>query len=301
VGHASGRNSLAGYKGRSIFVQVPRGVEITDALTNEKVGEILSPSDKILVARGGGGATHKNQFKQEKGQNRTLNIDLKTISDYGFIGFPNAGKSSLLTKLSKAKPAISPFPFTTIQPEIGILEFEDHRQISLADLPGIIEGAHNNEGRGHVFLKHAVRTNCLLLVADVSGFQLSPKHKPFDCFETIKHLGKELELYDPQMLEKPMVLAINKMDLPDSDETFQRTVKSIAELQDNEESVISNMKFKYILPVSADSGKGVDNLKTSLRRTIDDNLNPEELVQLKNPVNMEKGKKIKMKARQQLR
>lgn len=283
-GQNSGRKILAGFKGRSIYVQVPHGVDIYDAKTGDHLGEISTSQDKILVARGGKGATYKNNYSNERGESRTLNIDIKLISDLGFIGFPNAGKSSLLRRLSKAKPAVSPFPFTTIKPEIGILEFADHRTISLADLPGIIEGAHLNEGRGHVFLKHAERTKSLLMVADVDGFQLSPQDKPYDCFETIQHIGKELELYDETMLKKPIVLAINKMDLSQSDEIYEETVDKLKYQQEKDtDSVLGRMKFEYILPVSAKSGRGISHLKEAIRGSIDKHFIPKPKLKLAAP------------------
>jgi len=280
AGGDSGKEFMVGRDGHDIYVEVPHGVDIYDATSNAFLGEITQKHQKLKVARGGDGASFRNKFLPQKGQNRNLLIDLKVISDVGFIGFPNAGKSSLLRKLSKAKPVVSPFPFTTIKPEIGVMEYEDRRQIKLADLPGIIDGAHLNEGRGHVFLKHAERTAYLLIVADVDGFQLSIEKKHFSCFETIQLLLKELMLYDENMLKKPRILAINKMDLPDADHLFKEAMdeleeyntKCLAEMseEDEETAAAAGLNFHTIVPVSAKSGLNIDYLKSMLRHAIDE-------------------------------
>ncbi|KRT80231.1 50S ribosome-binding GTPase, partial [Oryctes borbonicus] len=132
----------------------------------------------------------KNGFLGSEGQNYSIKLDLKLISDIGLVGFPNAGKSTLLKAVSHAKPKIASYPFTTVRPNVGIMIYKDFRQISMADLPGLIEGAHANRGMGHRFLKHVERTKIILLVVDINGFQLSPQHEHRTCLDTIVLLNK---------------------------------------------------------------------------------------------------------------
>ena len=130
------------------------------------------------------------------------------------VGFPNAGKSTLLKAISKARPKIASYPFTTIKPNLGHIQYqEDEREITMADLPGLIEGAHINLGMGHRFLKHVERTRCLIFVIDVQGFQLNPHSVHRTAFETLVLLNKELELYNPDLLSKPAICIVNKVSM----------------------------------------------------------------------------------------
>ena len=129
------------------------------------------------------------------------------------VGFPNAGKSTLLKAISKARPKIASYPFTTIKPNLGHIKFEDEREITMADLPGLIEGAHVNVGMGHRFLKHVERTGCMVFVIDVKGFQLNPMSIKRSAFETLVLLNKELEIYNPDLLSKPAICLVNKVRL----------------------------------------------------------------------------------------
>ncbi|KAM6421867.1 GTP-binding protein 10 isoform 2-T2 [Rhynochetos jubatus] len=188
--------------------------------------------------------------------------------------FPNAGKSSLLSKISHAKPEIASYAFTTVQPELGKIMYADHKQISVADLPGLIEGAHANKGMGHKFLKHIERTKHLLLVVDISGFQLSIKTQFRTAFETILLLTKELELYKEELLTKPALLAVNKMDLPCAKDNLNELMKQLQNPQDflyllQEEMIPANtLEFKDIIPVSTYTGEGIEELKVCIRKSI---------------------------------
>ena len=140
------------------------------------------------------------------------------------VGYPNAGKSTLLTAISKARPKIAPYPFTTLHPQIGVLEFSDYHRITVCDIPGLIDGAHQNVGLGHAFLRHIQRCRALVLLIDMAG---TDARKPWDDF---KQLRKELELYDPKMLEKPYVVAANKMDMEESQahlRSFKRRLRGV--------------------------------------------------------------------------
>ncbi|KAJ6666648.1 hypothetical protein lerEdw1_020372 [Lerista edwardsae] len=155
--------ALKGAKGKDCAVNVPPGISVTTD-HGELLGELNKAGDKLLVAHGGMGGCVATNFFPSKGQVHMIHLDLKLIADVGLVGFPNAGKSSLLTRISHATPQIADYAFTTIKPELGTVMYADHKQITVADLPGLIEGAHANKGRGHKFLKHIERTKLLLFV-----------------------------------------------------------------------------------------------------------------------------------------
>uniref|UniRef100_A0A5F9D999 GTP-binding protein 10 n=1 Tax=Oryctolagus cuniculus TaxID=9986 RepID=A0A5F9D999_RABIT len=190
--------------------------------------------------------------------------------------FPNAGKSSLLSRVSHAKPAIADYAFTTLKPQLGKIMYSDYKQISVADLPGLIEGAHMNKGMGHKFLKHIERTRHLLFVVDISGFQLSSQTHYRTAFETIILLTKELELYKEELQTKPALLAVNKMDLPGARDKFQDLMNQLQNPKDFlhlfERSMIPErtMAFQHIIPVSAVTGEGIEELKNCIRKSLDE-------------------------------
>jgi len=180
-----------------------------------------------------------SNFLGTPGERKSIRLDLKLLGDVGFVGFPNAGKSTLLTAISRARPKIASYPFTTIKPNLGHCEFPDLRRITFADLPGLIEGAHQNEGMGHAFLKHVERTRVLLLVVDVNGFQFRP-HSPLRSpLETILILNRELELYREDLLDKPAVLAVTKMDSKGAERTFEELKESL----DNFDTILADKKI----------------------------------------------------------
>nr|CAD7403056.1 unnamed protein product [Timema cristinae] len=244
--------------------------------TSLKRGDLDKTGSSILVAPGGPGGGPTNNFCGVKGQGHSVTLDLKLIADIGLVGFPNAGKSSLLKAISNAKPKVASYPFTTIRPNIGVLQYSDYRQITMADLPGLIEGAHANIGMGHKFLKHVERTKMLLLIVDIGGFQLSPHHTPRSCLETVLLLNKELELYKEDLLEKPAVLVINKMDLEGADEklrAIQSHLKDLAgaSLQFSELLRPKHpLQFDSVMAISALSDpEGVSRVKLRLRELLD--------------------------------
>jgi len=275
-GEDSTRRSVGALKGASIFIQVPHGVTVTNAKTGEDIGEIVSSKSKIRVARGGTGGSFKSRFIPSKGEALSINLDLKLIADVGFVGFPNAGKSSLLQRLSKARPKCASYPFTTIQPEIGIAEYPDFRKVKLADLPGLIEGAHLNKGRGHSFLKHIERTSVLLFVIDVSGFQLAISEPFRNAYETLNLLYKELYLYDPALLRKPAILAVNKMDVQNA-EYLKSELLDVLDLSAQSgdkyglkpRSMPDELTFNHVVPISAKTGLGIEELKIKIRELLD--------------------------------
>ncbi|KPP75669.1 hypothetical protein Z043_105068, partial [Scleropages formosus] len=250
AGVNSSVRALKGDKGEDQLIFAPPGIVVTS--DDQKVlGELNGVGEKVLVARGGHGGTFHTGY------------------------LPSRGKSSLLTKLSHAKPHIASYPFTTLRPELGKIVYPDYRQISMADLPGLIEGAHVNKGMGHKFLKHVERTRQLVFVVDVCGFQLSPKTPFRSAFETVQLLIKELELYNEELLSKPALLVVNKMDLTD---TELKLKELLGQLQDPEgfyhtlpKDMVPrhSVTFKDVLPVSAATGLGVEELKTCIRHTLE--------------------------------
>ncbi|XP_049867339.1 GTP-binding protein 10 homolog [Pectinophora gossypiella] len=275
-GEDSRKTKILGNPGADVKLEVPLGVTVYRE-DGKVLGSIDKEDETIIIARGGPGGNQENSFLGHFGQTHHVRLDLKLIADIGLVGFPNAGKSSLLKAISRAKPRIANYPFTTIKPNKGIIQFEDLRQISLADLPGLIEGAHINVGLGHKFLKHVERTKLLLFIADVQGFQLSPKYPKRSCLETVLLLNKELELYDPELLEKPAILAVNKMDLEGADEIFKRVKEALMDIKKVIHTVPAEIRpenvitFEDVVSISAlKDSESIKNLKYLLRKRLDE-------------------------------
>ncbi|XP_076010045.1 GTP-binding protein 10 [Genypterus blacodes] len=274
---AAGANSsvraLRGLKGKDQEIEAPVGVTVTTD-HGKVLGDLNASGDRLLVAKGGQGGSFHSAFEPSKGKSKHIRLDLKLIADLGLVGFPNAGKSSLLTALSNATPQIASYAFTTIRPEIGKLTYKDHKQISVADLPGLIEGAHMNKGMGHKFLKHVERTKQLLFVVDVCGFQLASKTHFRSAFEAVQLLTKELELYKEELVSKPALLVVNKMDLPEAEDKLAELKEQLQNPEEfahvlPDDMVPKNwMNFSHVVPVSAVSGFGVEHLKTCIRESL---------------------------------
>ncbi|GFT86230.1 GTP-binding protein 10 [Nephila pilipes] len=272
-GGNSKRFQILGSPGEDVVINCPPGV--TAVANNFVIGELNLVGDKLLLARGGSGGGPQNGFIGQRGQAVPLTLDLKLLADVGFVGYPNAGKSTLLSALSNAKPKIANYPFTTIAPNIGILNYDDFRTISAADLPGLIDGAHMNYGMGHKFLKHCLRTKILLFVVDIDGFRLNPNTSHRSAFETIMLLNKELELFDEELVLKPAVLVVNKIDMDENEQKFQKLKEdlkqSISKVKELADEIRPNslVKFDAIVPISAKEGINVSNLKHKIRKLID--------------------------------
>lgn len=266
---------FVGRRGADVTVKVPVGITIIDEEENKIIGELNEIDEKCLVAGGGGGGCSGTNFIGRAGEKKKIVIDLKLIADVGLVGFPNAGKSTFMKAISNARPKIASYPFTTIMPQIGVLDYADHRQITLADLPGLIEGAHRNIGMGHQFLKHVERTRLLLLIVDIYGFQLSQNHKKRTCLENVYALNKELELYNESLLEKPSILLVNKMDIDGGIQKFIDIEDKLNDLKlsinDCPEEIRPSklMKFDRIIPISAKHYQEIDKVKNEIRELID--------------------------------
>ena len=225
---------LYGHKGDNMVIKVPVGTVITDNETGEIIADLDENGMQAVVAKGGRGGRGNIHFASStnraprrcetghEGEERHLTLELKMIADAGFVGYPNAGKSTLISMLSDAHPKVAPYPFTTLHPVVGVVEYPDYQRLTLADIPGLIDGAHVNVGLGHAFLRHIERTSVLLYVLDMGGVD---GRKPWD---DLVNLEKELELYQPGLSKRPSIIIANKMDLPDAPENLVELQKFLA-------------------------------------------------------------------------
>lgn len=216
--HGGGKN-MAGARGEETVITVPPGTVVRDAGTGELVADLLEPGQRAVVARGGRGGRGNTSFKSATnqapriaerglpGQERWLMLELKLIADVGLIGMPNAGKSTLLSVVSAARPKIADYPFTTLQPNLGVVLL-DNQDLVMADIPGLIEGAHSGAGLGHQFLRHIERSR--LLVHLLNGAAPDP-------LAEFEQINQELALFSPKLAEKPQIVVLNKIDLPDAE------------------------------------------------------------------------------------
>lgn len=259
--HGMGTNRT-GRSGKDREVSVPPGTSALLDATGEALGEVLKDGDRLVVARGGHGGRGNRSFLSnrnrapreaepgEAGQEHWLRLDLRLIADVGLLGLPNAGKSTLLSRISAARPRVGDYPFTTLSPVLGVVE-ADHETFVAADIPGIIEGAHEGAGLGLRFLRHVERTRVLLHVVDASG--LSGRDPADDLGMAIE----EVRRWDVSMLERPQVVAASKRDLaPGSDDPLPGLRAAAARLG------------LEVIEVSAVTGKGLEELKRRLLREL---------------------------------
>jgi GTP-binding protein len=218
--HGSGSNKTGG-SGADVVLPVPPGTIVRDSESGELLGEVLADGDELLVARGGRGgkgnawfvtSTHQSPREYqpgEDGEQRTLELELKLIADVGLVGQPNAGKSTLLSVVSAARPKIADYPFTTLSPNLGVVQLSDGRTFVVADIPGIIEGAHEGRGLGLQFLRHIERTRLLAFLIPIDAMDWQAEYD---------QLRREIEAYSPELAQKPHCVVFTKMDLLGEDE-----------------------------------------------------------------------------------
>ncbi len=214
---------MHGRNGEDLIVDVPCGTEVYNADTGAWIGEVLEHGQELILARGGRGGWGNVHFKSstnqapekfipgDEGESFRARFELKTIAEAGLVGFPNAGKSSLLSALSSAKPKIANYPFTTLHPIVGTVVYDDYATLRMADIPGIIEGAADGVGLGLTFLRHISRSKMLVYVLDMSDTENLPEH----AYQVLK---AEIESYDPELAERPSIVIANKMDEPAAQE-----------------------------------------------------------------------------------
>ncbi len=251
--HGRGKNQH-GKTAPSLTIPVPMGTVVKNYETDEIMGDLVSDGQEIVVAKGGRGGRGNSHFKTsvnrapkyaEQGgeeEEKTIKLELKLLADVSVIGFPNAGKSSLITKISAARPKVADYPFTTLIPNLGVVSYDEGKTFVVADVPGLIKGAHTGAGLGITFLKHIERTKIIIHLIDISPLT---KRDPVGDY---KILNNELEAYSPDLKKKPQIVALNKIDLREAN-------KRLVEIR---------KKFKKIgvevFPISAVTGEGINEL-----------------------------------------
>ncbi|MCC2685288.1 MAG: obg [Paenibacillaceae bacterium] len=254
-----GRNkSQHGASADDMYVRVPPGTVVVDDDTQEVLGDLVREGQELVVARGGRGGRGNIRFATpnnpapavaengDEGEARWVVLELKVLADAGLVGFPSVGKSTLLSVVSAAKPKIGSYHFTTLTPNLGVVGLPDGRSFVMADLPGLIEGAHEGAGLGHEFLRHIERTRVIVHVVDMSG---SEERDPFDDW---RQINDELRLYNAQLEERPQIIAANKMDLPEAEANLQAFRERMAQEAPGVEWTVC--------PISAATRKGIDEL-----------------------------------------
>ena len=253
-GDKGGVSNMTGHRGEDVIVKVPLGTVVRDDETNIMIADLTEDGQEFVAAKGGrggkGNACYATSTKRaptfaEKGEPGTkgwLRLELKLLADVGLVGYPSVGKSSIISRVSAARPEIAAYHFTTLTPVLGVVRLSEEQSFVLADIPGLIEGAAEGVGLGHDFLRHIERTKVLLHVVDVSGCE---GRDPIDDFEKINH---ELEAYSAKLARRKQLVVANKMDLPDSAENFVK-LKEYVEAKGYE-----------IMPASAATGEGLQEL-----------------------------------------
>ena len=247
---------MHGRNGADRLVDLPCGTLIYNDENDLLLGDITTHGQELVVARGGRGGLGNLRFTSSTRQAPTestpgrtgeafrLRLELKVIADLGLVGFPNAGKSSLLAALSEARPKIAAYPFTTLNPVIGTLPFDDGSSVTIADIPGIVEGAHAGIGLGIEFLRHIARAQALIFVVDLAG---SDGRQPWDDYRALR---TEIRRYDAALLQRPTIVVANKLDLPAAAENLERFTRAAR---------------RRILPLSTQNGVGLDQLRQQIQ------------------------------------
>jgi GTP-binding protein len=259
--HGEG-SQRTGAEGRSLDVQVPVGTVVYDESSGERLYDFTQPGERFTVARGGKGgkgnarfatSTHQAPTEHEPGfpgEEKRLRLELKLLADVGLVGFPNAGKSTLISRISAARPKIADYPFTTLEPNLGVVQFDDSRSFVVADIPGLIEGAHLGHGLGIQFLRHIERTRLLAHLVDLSD---SSGRDPVQDFETVM---QELASFSDDLVKKPMILVATKMDVAQDPDRLARLRKLAAE------------RDLPCFEISSVTGQGIDALKFAMAERV---------------------------------
>lgn len=255
-GKHGGSNKKNGAAGEDMILKIPSGTLIRNAETDELLADMTEPGQELLVAKGGKGGFGNVHFKSStnrapriaqkglEGEEIRLRLELKLMADVALVGYPNAGKSTCITAITHAHSKIASYPFTTRQPILGLLELSDFRTAVLADIPGLIDGAHRNIGLGHAFLRHVERCRMLMFVIDMGGVD---QRDPRSDYEVLLH---ELENFNEDLLQRPRIVIANKMDLENADENLDAFKKRNPELD--------------ITPISALEGIGLEEMVKKL-------------------------------------
>jgi GTP-binding protein len=260
--HGQGKQKT-GKNGRNLTIELPPGTLVIDADTGLLIKDLVDTDETFVILKGGRGGQGNTKFKTsthrtprfaqpgEPGETRTLKLELKLLADVGIIGLPNAGKSTLIAAISSARPKIADYPFTTLTPSLGVVQTNWAEPFVVADIPGLIKGAHQGTGLGIKFLRHIERTRILIHLIDVSSID------PDDPLHQYHTINQELVMYDEKLVKKPQIVVLNKLDLPG--------VRKAAEIFQ------SALKDKKVLLISALSGQGLEQLKSQIVHLLDSN------------------------------
>jgi len=259
--HGKGKNQ-EGRSAPDLILPVPLGTLVQDTESGDLLKDFIRHGDTFIVARGGRGGRGNARFATptrqaprhaepgQPGEARWLRLELKLMADVGIVGYPNVGKSTLISKISALRPKIADYPFTTLIPNLGVVAFRDYPPFVIADIPGIIEGAHHGAGLGLKFLRHVERTSLLLHLLDISD---ATQRDPVEDYMV---LNRELSLFDPALAEKPQVIAVNKMDVPEAPGKLPEVLRYFQKIK------------KKVYPISALTGEGLSDLLASLSRSL---------------------------------
>ena len=253
-GQDGGPSNCSGKNGEDLTIKVPLGTMVKDETTGMILADLVKPGQTYIAAKGGRGGKGNQHFATptrqvpnfaksgDLGEERNIILEMKMIADVGLLGFPNVGKSTILSMVSAAKPKIANYHFTTLVPNLGVVQIEQGKSFVIADIPGLIEGAHEGVGLGHEFLRHVERTKLLVHVVDVSGVEGRDAVEDFDT------INQELEKYNATLASRPQIVAANKMDIPGSEENFEKFKKEL-----------ENRGYK-VFGISAATNKGLREL-----------------------------------------
>jgi GTPase len=260
--HGQGKQKT-GKNGRNLTIELPPGTLVIDADTGHLIKDLVDTGETFVILKGGRGGQGNSKFKTsthrtprfaqpgEPGEIRTLTLELKLLADVGIIGLPNAGKSTLIAAISSARPKIANYPFTTLTPSLGVVQTDWAEPFVVADIPGLIKGAHQGTGLGIKFLRHIERTRILVHLIDASSID------PDDPLKEYHTINQELVMYDEKLVQKPQIVVLNKLDLPEA--------QNVAEIFQ------SAAKDKKVLFISALTGQGLEQLKSQIVHLLDSN------------------------------
>lgn len=272
-GENGGANLCYGKSAENLYIKVPEGTVIREVESGLLIGDLKKPGDSVIAARGGKGGkgnTHfatstrqAPQFAQpgDKGDELDVELELKLIADVGLVGFPNVGKSTFLSVVTSAKPKIANYHFTTLVPNLGVVDLGESRSFVIADIPGLIEGAHEGVGLGHDFLRHVERTKVLIHIIDVSGIEGR------DAIDDFDKINEELKLYNERLSKKPQVIACNKTDLLPSSEQYEKIAKEL------------KARGYEVFPISAATKQGLEPLLNRVYNMLNELKDVEEPVE----------------------
>lgn len=245
-------NHKKGKRGEDLHIKVPAGTVIRDAKDSLLLRDLAHVGDSVIIVPGGeggrGNSRGREALKGAIGAEKTVTLELKLIADVGIIGYPNAGKSTLISKISSARPKIASYPFTTKEPVLGMVKIYDDFNVLVADIPGLMEGAHEGRGLGHKFLRHVERTKTLIHLIDIAAIDC---RDPYSDYRT---LNKELKAYSKELAKKPQIIVLNKMDCQQADENLKLFKKK--------------MKGKKFLKISALTGAGLKELVAAIYKNV---------------------------------